>query len=407
MPNDSIYQIGSAPFTDSQTSATGAHIFKNQSGTTIMSLTATGVGRFPNGAVGAPGIAFTNETDCGLYVIGTNNIGFSAAGAKVLDISATGLGVVGTTLGGNGTVALPAFSFTADPDSGMYRIGANNIGISVNEAKVLDISATGLGVTGTMLSGDGTVSLPGIGFSSDTDNGLYRIGANNIGMALGGSKLLDMTDATLALTSANKSGGASALTVTPGAHVAVTAEVFDVSVATHTNTVTGAITLQRFTNFASPTITAATAQTVTTAATVTVGTPPNPTGAGPATITNAFSLMIGTSLTANQLAAASASTTITTAAALYIAAAPAVNTNVAITNSYAIYCNSGAIRNDGNMWTGQADSTFATTQPTRSHIFDGTGTAPVGAITTSSAIYSSTTVMRKIDAAGNNTAIEA
>lgn len=39
--------------------------------------------------------------------------------------------------------------------------------------------------------GDGTVSLPAIGFGADTDNGLYRIGANNVGMATAGAKVMD------------------------------------------------------------------------------------------------------------------------------------------------------------------------------------------------------------------------
>lgn len=156
-------------------------------------VSIVGANLLPDGTVSLPGGAFASDLDTGLYRIGANNAGFAAAGAKVLDISATGLGVVGTILNGNGAVATPAFSFTSDPDSGMYRIGANNLGVGVNGAKVLDISTTGLGVVGTMLSGDGTVSLPGIGFSSDTDNGFYRIGANNWGAAVAGAQVLDLS----------------------------------------------------------------------------------------------------------------------------------------------------------------------------------------------------------------------
>lgn len=47
-----------------------------------------------------------------------------------------------------GVVSAPAYSFASDNDSGMYRIGANNIGLGVNGAKVLDIATTGLGITG-------------------------------------------------------------------------------------------------------------------------------------------------------------------------------------------------------------------------------------------------------------------
>jgi microcystin-dependent protein len=48
----------------------------------------------------------------------------------------------------NGSVAAPAVTFASDPDSGVYRIGANNIGVAVNGAKVMDVATTGLTVTG-------------------------------------------------------------------------------------------------------------------------------------------------------------------------------------------------------------------------------------------------------------------
>lgn len=50
----------------------------------------------------------------------------------------------------DGTAALPAVTWPADPDTGIYRIGANNVGVSANGAKVLDISAAGLSVTGEL-----------------------------------------------------------------------------------------------------------------------------------------------------------------------------------------------------------------------------------------------------------------
>jgi microcystin-dependent protein len=52
----------------------------------------------------------------------------------------------------SGTVGSPGITFASDPDSGLYRIGANNIGVGVNGAKVLDVATTGLAVTGTLAS---------------------------------------------------------------------------------------------------------------------------------------------------------------------------------------------------------------------------------------------------------------
>jgi len=51
-------------------------------------------------------------------------------------------------VGSDGTVGAPAYSFSGDTDSGLYRIGANNLGVAVNGAKVLDIGTGGLAVVG-------------------------------------------------------------------------------------------------------------------------------------------------------------------------------------------------------------------------------------------------------------------
>ena len=44
---------------------------------------------------------------------------------------------------------------------------------------------------------DGTAATPSIGFINDTDSGIYRIGANNLGFAAGGAKVLDFATATI------------------------------------------------------------------------------------------------------------------------------------------------------------------------------------------------------------------
>ena len=44
---------------------------------------------------------------------------------------------------------------------------------------------------------DGSAATPSIGFINDTDSGIYRIGANNLGFAAGGTKVLDFATATI------------------------------------------------------------------------------------------------------------------------------------------------------------------------------------------------------------------
>jgi len=65
--------------------------------------------------------------------------------------------VTGAAVFAAGTVGTPLLRFSGDTTSGFYRIGANNIGVSISGAKVLDIASTGLAVTGA-LSATGTIS---------------------------------------------------------------------------------------------------------------------------------------------------------------------------------------------------------------------------------------------------------
>ncbi len=157
---------------DGQTPITGA--LKGAAGTALL-----------------PGYSFNGDTNMGLYHIGADNLGIALAGSKVGDWSTTGLSITGTlkssgaltvttggltvtaggltiTAGGLvvtdtgltltagqytspvGSVGAPTYSFVGDLDTGVYHIGANNIGIGVNGAKVLDVSTTGLAVTGTI-----------------------------------------------------------------------------------------------------------------------------------------------------------------------------------------------------------------------------------------------------------------
>jgi hypothetical protein len=57
----------------------------------------------------------------------------------------------------SGTVALPGMAFSSDTDCGLYRIGADNIGVSIGGVKVLDISSTGVAITGELTTTNGPI----------------------------------------------------------------------------------------------------------------------------------------------------------------------------------------------------------------------------------------------------------
>ena len=57
----------------------------------------------------------------------------------------------------NGTVAAPGYTFGSDADTGFYRIGADNVGLAIGGTKILDISSTGVAITGQLTTTNGPI----------------------------------------------------------------------------------------------------------------------------------------------------------------------------------------------------------------------------------------------------------
>lgn len=135
------------------TSCTGGgtqatHIFNGTTG----KFQSTGGMSLPDGTAAAPSLNFTEDPDSGIYRIGANNIGVSLGGVSELNLTATALSpsttggsslgtasllwndiyFSGEALGSNGTAALPTFSFSGDPNTGIYRKSENEIGLAAN-----------------------------------------------------------------------------------------------------------------------------------------------------------------------------------------------------------------------------------------------------------------------------------
>lgn len=74
---------------------------------------------------------------------------------------------------------------------------AEGVEIAVNIGTGWD---AGLSLGSALWIADGTVGAPGLAFASDTDTGIYRIGANNLGVAVGGANVLDLSSQALTTT---------------------------------------------------------------------------------------------------------------------------------------------------------------------------------------------------------------
>lgn len=76
---------------------------------------------------------------------------------------------------GDGSVSAPAVNFTADTNTGIYRIGADNLGVAANGAKVVDVSTSGASFTGLV---HGTTVRAGQATSLGTNGTVFQASSN-------------------------------------------------------------------------------------------------------------------------------------------------------------------------------------------------------------------------------------
>jgi len=145
---------GSAFVNSTLTAGTGISI-SNGAGSITINATDGNI-TLDDGTAAAPSLNFTNEPTTGLFRASANVMGFAVAGVSRATMTTTGVTVTGTiTPTGSvhaaaGSVGNPSLAFNADQDTGLFSIGANNLGVAAGGAKVLDVATTGLGVTGTL-----------------------------------------------------------------------------------------------------------------------------------------------------------------------------------------------------------------------------------------------------------------
>jgi len=193
--------------------STGAITTFNLPITTAQNISITGLGqiRAQNGAVGTPSYSFTSSTTTGMWQPVAGTIAVSASGVEVFNSTSTALTValptefIGAITIPNGTVGAPGIVFKNAGTSGFYRIAPNDIGISINGNLAGQWSTTGLTIaTGDFMSiPDGTAAAPSLRFSGDTNTGIYRVGADQLGITCGGGP----TPATTFTTDGMTMGG--------------------------------------------------------------------------------------------------------------------------------------------------------------------------------------------------------
>lgn len=140
------------------------------------------------GLVGTPALSFQADTDTGIWSSSANTLDISTAGSQRVRFHPSGgvsignttdptvgaLGVNGAVLAGNGAVGAPAFAFTSDPDTGMYRLGANFFGFAIGGQDILSMTFNSTSILVQMPSlaaGAGAVTGPQLVVGNNTSGG--------------------------------------------------------------------------------------------------------------------------------------------------------------------------------------------------------------------------------------------
>lgn len=132
----------------------------------------------------APVFAIPSDTNTGMYSVAADDLGFSTGGTLRFDISTTAFTGTLPWRGQDGAVGAPAISFSGDTDTGIYRGGANDFRIAAGGTTIVLVTTAGLTTNGLpVFTSDGSSAAPQYSFSNDTDAGFYRIGTNIVGVA--------------------------------------------------------------------------------------------------------------------------------------------------------------------------------------------------------------------------------
>jgi hypothetical protein len=142
------------------------------------------------GTAALPSVTFTGDTDTGMSAAVANELVLSAGGTALLTLTATEITASQEILAPAGSAANPAFSFSVDPDTGMFRSLANQLSLVTNGTTRLNVEENG-----TLNVGD-TVAYENL-VTDDDDIPNKKYVDDQIVAGVGATSLDLLTDTTL------------------------------------------------------------------------------------------------------------------------------------------------------------------------------------------------------------------
>ena len=165
--------------------------------------------RATNGSAAAPSFSFQGGTGSGMYLT-AGGLAFAHGGTHKVTISPVSTELSTPLRTAYGSAGAPSHSFSDDPDTGMYRVGANLLGFATGGVSRLQISSIGVQTSVPFRPSDGSAASPAYSFDGDTNTGMYLAWADGLGFATGGTLSYSMqSDAFLPSPDGSKTLGRS------------------------------------------------------------------------------------------------------------------------------------------------------------------------------------------------------
>ncbi len=111
-----------------------------------------------------------------------------------LIVNSTGINVQDAAfrvLAGDGSAALPSIAFTGDPNTGIYRLGPDNLAIALGGAKYIDFSTTIAGFATKVQAIVGSAQTPTYSFAAAPSTGTYLKIESNIATQVDGLRSIE------------------------------------------------------------------------------------------------------------------------------------------------------------------------------------------------------------------------
>ncbi len=126
----------------------------------------------------------------------------------------------------SGVVGAPGYAFLNDPDTGMWNSSADTIDFSLGGAQFLRVSVDYVRFGNNVTTGvpavkqiAGTAALPGFSFIGDSGTGIYRRTTNQLGLAAGGVDVVAITTTTMHLITHTTTGNAANMFMPSGGQI--------------------------------------------------------------------------------------------------------------------------------------------------------------------------------------------